>query len=130
MNELKKPEILELKLKQLNSPPGEVKRVNDTESRHGLATAVRTLGILRLPVVSKRTLKILDGQEIVGELKAAGEDSCVCCVVDVPESLELAVRMLMNNHVGDWCWEQVSLALDVAASEFYDAEKGLYILDG
>ncbi len=50
---------------------------------------------------------------------------------DMPSNGEaLATLVQAIEAAGYKPGEQVSLALDVAASEFYDKEKGLYVLDG
>ena len=84
-------------------------RDHTIESRYQLAKSLEQFGLLRVPVtLNRRTGKILDGDEVIKLLKAAGQTECPVWVVDIPKEMEQAAHCALQNHAGEWNWMPVS----------------------
>lgn len=108
-------------------------RTADSVDELRLRRSADRWGWLRPPVVvNDRTGHVLDGDRLLSVAKQRGDTTVPCWVVDVPEVEEDAVHLALQNHVGDWLWEPVSVklkemkvaGLDVGLSGFHDRDTG------
>jgi ParB-like chromosome segregation protein Spo0J len=98
-----------------------------------LSQSLAKFGLLRPPlVVNARTGTLLDGERALEALRSAGETSAPVWLVEVEPELEDAAHLALQNHVGEWRWQQVSEALkelkgrgvDVGLTGFHDSDTG------
>ncbi len=84
-------------------------RSSDADGAYGLDRTYELLGLLRPPfVLNARTGNLIDGDRMLDVLRRRGVKEAPVWVVDVPEELEDAAHLALQNHVGDWVWQPVS----------------------
>ena len=90
-------------------------------------------GLLRVPfVLNARTGALLDGDRMLQPCREAGLVEVSVWVVDLSEEDEDAAHLALQNHVGEWQWQAVSLqlkslasrGLDVGLTGFHDSDTG------
>jgi hypothetical protein len=102
-----------IKLKDLKAHPDGC-RTHQSHTALMLATSVKTFGgLLRIPfVLNQRTGNLIDGDQMREALALVPgytpETEVPVWVVDIPEELEDAAHLALQNHAGEWEWPQVS----------------------
>ena len=98
-----------------------------------LLNSLKHFGFLRPPfTINVRTGTLLDGDEMLDACRALGLESVPVWLVDLPEEDEDAAHLALQNHVGEWQWQPVSLllkalaarGLDVGLTGFHDSDTG------
>ena len=108
----KYPRLTYSKLKDLKSHPDGC-RTHAAEAGYLLPKSIGTFNLLRPPfVVNVVTGHLIDGDQMRTALLAAtgwGPEADVpVWEVEVPEHLEDAAHLALQNHTGEWVWQPVS----------------------
>lgn len=125
-----------IKLKDLKAHPDGC-RTHQSHTALMLATSVKTFGgLLRVPfVLNQRTGNLIDGDQMREALVLVPgytpETEVPVWVVDIPEELEDAAHLALQNHAGEWVWQTVSdhlkalpADLDKKVTGFLDSDIG------
>ena len=105
------PRLERRKLADLKPHPDGVRASSPTDLFQ-LGKSYDRFGLLRPPfVLNARTGNLLDGDVMVGVLRDRGVEEADVWVVDVPEEDEDAAHLALQNHVGEWQWQAVSVRL-------------------
>lgn len=127
------PRLETKKVKELKPHPDGV-RTHNNDALYLLGKSVELFGLLRPPfVVNARTGNLLDGDLLAEALQQRDpEQEVPVWVVDLDDWLEDAAHLALQNHAGDWMWQQVSEQLkavkerniDPRMTGFHDSDIG------
>lgn len=87
-------------------------RTADTDSKFHLGKSVEFFnefgGLLRPLVLNVTTGMLIDGDQILNQLRDRGIDAVPCWCVQIPAEFEDAAHLALNNHASEWEWEHVA----------------------
>ncbi len=107
------PRLETMKVAVLKAHPDGV-RSHSSDSLYLLNKSREKLGLLRPPVtLNARTGHVLDGDLWIEAARMANVEELPVWLVDIDETLEDIAHLALQNHAGEWMWEQVSGMLKV-----------------
>jgi hypothetical protein len=107
-----KPIIQEIPFSKINPAPYNP-RQRLTPADHEYQTiknSIHEFSLVELPVWNKRTGNLVAGHTRLDILKADGEKSAPCVIVDLPPDKEKALNITLNNPNVGGKWDDVGLA--------------------
>jgi hypothetical protein len=107
-----KPTIQEIQFSKINPAPYNP-RQRLTPADHEYQTiknSIHEFSLVELPVWNKRTGNLVAGHTRLDILKADGEKSAPCVIVDLPADREKALNITLNNPHVAGKWDDVGLA--------------------
>mgnify|MGYP001244492901 CR=1 FL=1 len=128
----KYPRLETRRLSDLKTHPDGVRSATPADE-YRLGKSLAHFGLLRPPfVLNARTGALLDGDRMRRPLRESGVEKVPVWVVDLPAEDEDAAHLALQNHVGEWQWQPVSLllkavgarGLDVGLTGFHDSDTG------
>lgn len=90
-------------------------RATDIDSKFNLGSSIEFFaefgGLLRPLVLNVTTETILDGDQVLNQLRSRNVENVPCWCVKIPVEFEDAAHLALNNHAGAWEWEHVAARL-------------------
>jgi ParB-like chromosome segregation protein Spo0J len=107
MNAQTPPRLEQRKVSTLKAHPDGISYI-ETGAPLALANLFKVFGFLRPPfVLNERTGNLLDGDQFLDAVRVLQLDEVPVWIVDVPEELEDAAHLALQNRVSTWNWQGV-----------------------